>query len=325
MKYRPLAATAAAMSLAFVLPAGAQSRQDRADELAEMLAMAATADRQDTTYADERDATPRQLMRATLTNVDLDEVPARTAIEMWAIQTDVPVVINWNALEAEGIDLEAPVTLNLRRVPAETALRLILRQMNPDPIGNDELLMETTEWYVQILTKGEALQNSTTKMYFIGDLLMDIPNFEGPEFDLNNALSNTNSGGSNSGGGGGGQGGGGLFPDDNNQTEEPTLSREERAEQIADIIRDTIEPDIWEANGGDYASVRFYRGMLVVKAPQYVHDQIGVPTSSPTQPRSRRGTSNANDRQADRPRTRRDTRRRTNGVSGTSSGPRLVR
>lgn len=322
MKYRPLAVTAA-LSLAVVLPVQAQSRQDRVDQISDLLATAAQADRADrgrSAAEAERTATPRQLMRATLTDVRLDEVPARMALEMWSLQTDVPIVINWPALENAGVDTEQPVTLNLRAVPAEQALELILRQMHPDPIGTDALLFEVTEWYVQIQTKEQALRNSTTKMYFIGDLLMDIPDFEGPNFDLNEALSNTNSGGSGNGGGGGGQQG--LFDEDDNDADEVTLTREERAEQIADIVRDTIEPEIWEANGGEYASVRYYRGMLVVKAPQYVHDQIGVPTSTETTRRTARSSrdSDRSDRSANR-----RTNRRSGGVAGTSTEPRRVR
>ena len=321
MKYRPLA-TSAAVTLAVVLPT--QVLAGDAGELADVLEMAASADHTMDAYAeDERTATPRQLLRETMTNVDLNEVPARLALDMWSVQTDVPMVINWNALEAAGIDPEAPITINLRRVPAVTALKIILDQMNPDPIGDDELILQTTDWYVQVMTKEEALRNSTTQMYFIGDLLMQIPNFEGPEFDLNEALSNTNSGGSNGGGGGGG---GDLFGNDNdNGPQEDSVSREERAEQIADLIRDTIEPEIWEANGGEYASVRYFRGMLIVKAPQFVHEQIGVPTTGPTRRSSSARRSSRDAEQNARPRSRRATRRRTHGVSGTSTRVRRVR
>ncbi|MFI4862173.1 MAG: hypothetical protein ACIAXF_16020 [Phycisphaerales bacterium JB063] len=320
MKYRPLAATAA-VTLAVVFPAQAQSRSERADDIAELLASSVSVNGM---IEEEQTASPARLMREVMSNVDLDQVPAQLALEMWSVQTNVPLVINWAALEEAGIDPEAPVTLQLRRVPADVALKLMLRQINPNPIGDDELILQTTEWYAQVMTKREALQNSTTQMYFIGDLLMEIPNFEGPEFDLNEALSNTNSGGSNNGGGGGGGGGGDLFGDDNDQPEEDSLSREERAEQIADIIRDTIEPEIWKANGGEYASVRYFRGMLVVKAPQYVHDQIGVPTTGPAARSSRAADrSSRNTDQGARP--HRDNSDRTNGVSGTSRPVNTIR
>jgi hypothetical protein len=315
MMYRPLAATAA-VALAMALPTHTFAQQGDRDNEQEFREL-------------ERTASPDQLLRATLTNVDLNEVPARLALEMWSLQTDVALVINWNALEAEGIDTEAPITLNLRRVPAETALKLILRQMNPQPLGDDKLVVQSTQWYVQVLTRGEALRSSVTKMYFIGDLLMEIPNFEGPEFDLNEALSNTNSGGSNGNSGGGGSGG--LFPDDNNQPEEETLSTAERAERIADLIRDTIEPDIWKANGGEYASVRYFRGMLVVSAPEFVHEQIGVPTAAPGTRAATPRAASSSDRQADRSgydgssRPARRARRGTGGVAGTNTGVRTVR
>ena len=319
MKYRPL--VTAAVAVCFVAPASlqAQSRRDRVEDLQNALAQ---ADNTTTRSAESHTATPRQLMRATLMEVDLDQIDARQALEIWSIQTGVPLVVNWAALENAGIDTEAPITLKLRRVPAEQALRLVLRQMNPAPLGDDELLLNSTEWYIQVLTKAEALQNTTTKMYFIGDLLMDIPNFEGPTFDLNEALRNTNSGGS-SGGSGGGSGGSGIFDtDDDQDSGEESKSRDERAEDIAQIVRDTIEPDIWEANGGEYASIRYFRGMLVVNAPQYVHEMIGVPTSGG----SERGTARRSSRRSDsRSNTRRSTRRGTRGVSGTNTEPRLVR
>ena len=36
-----------------------------------------------------------------------------------------------------------------------------------------------------------------------------------------------------------------------------------------------VEPDAWIDNGGDAASIRFYQGVLIVRAPDYVQRQIG--------------------------------------------------
>ena len=41
-----------------------------------------------------------------------------------------------------------------------------------------------------------------------------------------------------------------------------------------DIVNDFAH---LEANGGEYASMRYLRNMIVVKAPDYVHEHIGVP------------------------------------------------
>jgi hypothetical protein len=125
-------------------------------------------------------------------------------------------------------------------------------------------------------------------VYDVSDIVMRLPNFtNAPSFDLNEALSNTSSGGSGNSGGGGGGSSGGIFTDDNEDDgEDEDSTKAERGESIAELIRETIEPDIWQENGGAYASVRFYDGRLIVNAPMYVHRQIGMPTVSGDAPRS---------------------------------------
>ena len=314
-------------------PALAQTQRDRAEQIAALLADA-THDR-DTQYVStgqtrqQTRATPAQLMRQVMAQVQLDDVPGRMALEIWATQTEVPLVVNWASLEAQGIDPDTPVSLNLRRVPADQVLRLIVQQIHPNPFDNDALIIDVEQWYVRVMTRDEALRQSTTRMYFVGDLLMTIPNFTGaPGFDLNEALSNTNSGGSN-GGSGGGSGGGEsrLFPDDDNEDVDRGPTQQERIEDLLDLIRNSIEPDIWAANGGQYASVRYYRGMLVVNAPDFVHEQLGLEAAVNTQttPRYRSSNRASDNNQSQRPRPYQ--RRSSSGnVAGVApQGPRLGR
>jgi len=273
------------LSLASIaaLPVFAQSRSEKVANIT--AALVGAVQDEPTEYVDAQTgesnrATPRQLMRETMTAVDFEAMPGKMALEIWSSQTGVPLVINWRSLEAQGIDPEAPITLKLQKVPAELALKLIIDQLHPDPLGNEKLMLKIDQWYVRIFTREDALRNSVTRVYFIGDLLMDIPNFDNaPRVDLNDALSNTSSGGSNGGRGGGS--GNGLFDTESDQ-KEITPTKQERAEQIVDMIVKTIEPEIWRENGGEYGSVRYYRGMLVVKAPEFVHDQIGIPFSTST-------------------------------------------
>ena len=54
----------------------------------------------------------------------------------------------------------------------------------------------------------------------------------------------------------------------------------ERGEELAKLIRTTIEPDIWSEGGGPAeCSVTYHDGMLIVRAPQYVQNQIGTPVT----------------------------------------------
>lgn len=281
-KHLPVLATLSLVGLIGLptVSAEAQSREQRVDQITSALAGAVST--RPTPPPREQRATPRQLIRETLTAVDFEAMPAKLALEIWASQTQIPLVMNWKALELAGVDPTAPVSLKLDKVPADIVLKLIVGQMQPaNGLEDDRLLVDVEQWFVRVMTKRDALRRSSTKLYFIGDLLMDIPQFtNAPGFDLNEALSNTNSGGSN-GGGGGGQGSG-LFDTNDTAEEEVTLTKAEKADRVMDLLRNAIEPDIWRANGGEYASMRYMRGMLVVKAPDFVHEQIGVPFTGNT-------------------------------------------
>ncbi|MHC4382724.1 MAG: hypothetical protein ACYS0J_07845, partial [Planctomycetota bacterium] len=53
------------------------------------------------------------------------------------------------------------------------------------------------------------------------------------------------------------------------------LTETERAQVIIDLITESIEPDAWDVNGGDWATIRYYTGTLIIRAPDYIHRQIG--------------------------------------------------
>lgn len=269
------------------LPVLAQTRQERREKLNNVIAQATrdsntTTRSRATTTAEPTRASPGQLMREPMSVVDLREVPAKDALGMWSKQSDVPLIINWKSLENQGIDSQTPITLRLNDVSSGRVLALIIKQMHPNPFGDDRLIVQSTRWYVSVITKRDALNESVTKIYMINDMLMELPNFDdAPGFDLNAALSNTSTGGSNGGGQGGNNGNSGNpFGDtDDSRERVRTPSKGERAETIADIIRSSIEPDIWKKNGGDKASISYFNGMLVIKAPQYVHQKIGLPVA----------------------------------------------
>jgi len=216
--------------------------------------------------------TPAQRLRDVVDVVVIEDASARRAFEWWSNTTHIPLVIDWAALEDEGIDADRKINLRLSDVPAGQLLGILMRQTAP----RVELMYEVTPWYVQVMTKRQANQNLILRLYIVEDLVMDIPNFEGPTFDLNQALSNTNSGGSTPGSRGGGNnvGGGGLFPDDTS-AEEDAPTKEERGEALAQTVMDTVEPTLWVDVEG--ASVRYFNGRLIVNAPRYVHEQIGLP------------------------------------------------
>jgi len=181
--------------------------------------------------------------------------------------------VNWPALEEVGVEQDSPVSLQLANVPAEQALRLVLQQVGQiaqfDPIGYSII-----EGVVTIDTQRNLKKTTDTRVYDIRDLLVQVPNFSNaPAFDLNEALSNTNSGGSNQGGGGGGGGGSdtSIFGDDDQEAETgPT--REELIEQILTLIQDTVgTPEEWVDL---QSSLRELNGNLIVKTTPDNHRQV---------------------------------------------------
>ena len=240
--------------------------------------------------ASGRDVEPKsnvpavQLLRTVVDVAHIDNATAREALQWWSSATNIALVVNWAELENEGVDPEATVNLSLRRIPADMLLKLIINQMSPEV----PLIVETTQWFVQVMTRNQAVRKPVVKVYDIRDLLFEVPNFDNaPDFDLNSALDNTSSGGSGTGtgrssgssSGGGSSGGGGTIFDteDDNNERDRRATKEERTEDLVQLIRETIEPDIWQAHGGQLCSIKDFDGRLIVNAPMFVHRQLGMP------------------------------------------------
>lgn len=214
-------------------------------------------------------------LRNVIDTVDFDAVELRDTFDWFSSVTGVPLVVDWRALEFEGVDPAQRITLQLRHVPAGQLLGVLMQMATPQGLPGDSTLMyDITPWYVQVMTRRQADGQLVTRVYEVGDMLMEIPQFtDAPEFDLNSALSNTNSGGSNARGGGNT----GLFGDDDRTGRETATTRAQRAEALVTLIQDTVEPHVWDINGGR-STVRVLGSRLIVSAPRYVHAQIGVPT-----------------------------------------------
>jgi hypothetical protein len=232
-----------------------------------------TVEQEEVTIADK--------LRTIINPVDLQRIQARSAFEWWSKATGVPLIINWDQMQNEGVSSETEITLQLNHVPAGRLLSIMMKQS----AGDTPLIMETTPWYVQVMTKAEANKTQIVRVYDLGDLIHEPMKIgKPPRFDLGAALSNSSSGGD---GGSSGSSGTSIFEEDTGQEREKTKSVDERSEEIAKVIRDTIEPEIWEENGGQFGSIRVFQGRLVVRAPAYVQAQIGMPSVGGDRPRSR--------------------------------------
>jgi len=165
----------------------------------------------------------------------------------------------------EGLDRDAVVTLQLRELPALTVIERVLTYVEDDFSGGNTWQMSEDTGAIQVGPRIRLNRYKRTVMYDINDLLMEIPDYpEVPDIDLQNVLQAQQGGG------------GGQSPFRNDQQdqdlERPTL--DERAAEIEDIITELIQPEQWQRNGGEGASMRHYRGTLIVRAADYIHREV---------------------------------------------------
>jgi hypothetical protein len=199
-------------------------------------------------------------------DVNFSAVALADAIEYVRDTSAANIHVNWRALEEIGISKDTPVNLRLRGAPLRKVLTLILTEAAG---GADALTFYTADGVIEVTTRALADQDLVTRIYPVQDLLVEVPDFnDAPDFNLQQQQS------AGRGGGGGqsifsGSGGGG--------TEDAGLTRAERADQLIRLIVDTIQPDVWADNGGT-ATIRFFNGNLVVRAPRSVHEALGGPT-----------------------------------------------
>lgn len=201
--------------------------------------------------------TVMQRMQNLLKQVKLEKVPAEDAFKWWRSNSQIPLVINWDQLRDDGVSDSTPVTIDLEMIPCHQALRLIMQQVS----AGRPMVVEITPWYVEVLTKAAANERLITRTYRVRDLLWG-PNDRVPRDDDDDDKDDG----------------------DRDKRSSKGDSQKDRVEQLLDVIRTSIEPDIWKENGGE-SSLNYRNGQLIVRAPLYVHNQLEAPeVSKPVAP-----------------------------------------
>jgi hypothetical protein len=217
-------------------------------------------------------AAPRdRALDRTLPEMKFTGVTFGDAIDFVRDVGGVNIHVNWKALELQNVTADTPVNIRLRSVSLRKVLNLLVSEAG----GSDVLTWYLDEGVIEVTTRELADKKVYTRVYPVDDLVMDIPDFaDPPSFDL----STTTQQGRGGGGGGGGGSGSGIFGGNSNTTDrknrENTMTREERGEQLVQLVTETVRPDIWAVNGGT-ATIRYFRGSLIVTAPRSVHEALG--------------------------------------------------
>jgi len=243
--------------------------------------------------AESRNTSKGQILGTVmLTNISVDfkETPARDAFNYIQTLLGINMTGRYNDdRTAAGIDPELPITLSAQDTSALTVIEMMLDQCGDE---FSECTWQLRDGYFEFGTKERlSAKNARDIRYYpIRDLLFEPQNFSNaPDLNLDTAL-NQGGGGSGGfggggggggggfgggGGGGGGAGGGGGTIFDDPEDAEPRRTEAEKAQEIIDLITETVEPDAWDVNGGNIATIRYYQGTLIIRAPDYIQREIG--------------------------------------------------
>jgi hypothetical protein len=226
-------------------------------------------------------ATPvRAQLAQRLPELKFQGVTFNDAIDFLRDVTGANITVNWKALEGAGVSRDTMVNLHLSGVSLRKALDLVLSEA----AGGDSITYYIDQGVIEITTREIADRAMVTRVYDVQDLLMEIPDFtNAPQFSLDASQNQGGGGGGGSGQLGQGGSGGGLNVTNSlfaggsaqlNQNRVSGKTKEQRAQDLVDLIEAVIYPDIWKDNGG-IASIRYFNGMLVVTAPRTVQEAIG--------------------------------------------------
>jgi hypothetical protein len=229
--------------------------------------------------AEKQKATKIKMLQALLyeqLTVNFDRTPARDAFDYLRIALDVNLVARYSDdAIGYGIDPDTPITLSADGVPALELLELILEQCSTV----DECTWQLRKSYLEVGTKERLSVPAAREIHWypVDEILFEAPDFEDSvsmrledAFPYNGGYGRGYAGGFLNGGGGyggsiristGGAGG--------------ASGTANRVQSLINLIVELVEPQAWTNNGGDWASIRYREGALVVNAPPFIHRKIG--------------------------------------------------
>ena len=208
--------------------------------------------------------------------IDFNEVPLSDAVGFVREISQINIDVDWGSLAAINVTPESPVSLKLTNVTLKTVLDRMLEKVSPDE--RSRAAWAINDGVLTIASDETLRKNTTLVIYDIKDLLIEIPDFtNAPQFDLQSVLqSSTGTGG---GGGGGGQS---PFRDTQRQNQNgqqggfgvPMRTREERTNDLLQIIQQNVDPDGWADAGGTTGRIQQLNGGLIITNTPRNHQAI---------------------------------------------------
>lgn len=231
------------------------------------------AEAQGSRVEDPRRATLLRMMQPL--SIEVEEVRLEDFVDFLKSATGADIEAYWEADDRpNGLVRDTLISVNAREIPA---LDIIERVLERPLVVTDEF--DEPTWQMspagafEIGPRSRLNRRRASVIYDVRDLTFVFDDNQPPEsLDLDSALDGGNGGGGGGGGGGGLFGGGGGGEDDDLNV--GGNSGEEILQELIDILTEAIEPDQWVDAGGEGATLRVFRGDLLIRAPDYIHRQI---------------------------------------------------
>jgi hypothetical protein len=211
------------------------------------------------TQVDAKRALVMKMPETKLSNARLED-----AIQFLQDTSGANIHVNWRALETVNVTRETPVTLRMSPMPLRKLLKYVLTEADSAGLAT----FYADDGVIEVTTRDLSDKRLITKVYPVEDLLLTIPDFtDAPQFQLGGQTAV-------SGGGGGGGSSQSILGSGTNSQEQNQTTKAGRGSELVQLVMDTVQPEAWRENGGT-ASIRFFRGRLIVTAPRSVHEQLG--------------------------------------------------
>jgi hypothetical protein len=230
-------------------------------------------------FTPSQDTPKPDILGKIVPEVSFEETPFESVVKLLAQQNEVNVHVNWNALEVAGVDRQVEVSIKLRNVRLEKALKLILEDVGG---GNVKLGYMLDEDVLRISTQ-EDLDTWTVVRVYDCRLLLERPLTEAQQELLQSMVADSI-----------GTRGRvlpptsqptvhqslpserafqGLNPEERKAAKVIEAMRKRNAEDLVELIRNTVSVDCWRDNGGS-ASISEYDGLIVINSTLTVHQQV---------------------------------------------------
>lgn len=189
-----------------------------------------------------------QKLRQTIPETKFDNIGFADVVAFLDEEYDIDIFTNWRALEGVGIDRATPVTVNVKNVPYDDVLDLILNDVGGGTIELGYVLLPNG--VLHITTMEELHQKVETRVYDVSHLKPSAASTPA-ETTLLSAISAAIKA----------------------STTQPTVPLT-WTDQLMQVIQEAIEPETWRDAGGSVGSIACFDTKLVVTSSPLVLPKV---------------------------------------------------